>query len=185
LTPYGVAASSPYPSQPVPVNVASSAAARRGVDYDTPRTFFRQAAGQQWEDRTLAEWSQNDFRIFCGDLGNEVNDDTLKNAFAKYPSFLKAKVIRDKQTTKSKGFGFVSFSDPRDYVKAMREMNGRYIGNRPVKLRKSRWQDFNDDDRMNAAQKQTKRQKGGNKKKGKKGSTSKSKASTSARTTDT
>uniref|UniRef100_A0A8C2SPS1 RRM domain-containing protein n=1 Tax=Coturnix japonica TaxID=93934 RepID=A0A8C2SPS1_COTJA len=68
--------------------------------------------------------SMDDFRIFCGDLGNEVNDDILARAFGRYPSFLKAKVIRDKRTGKTKGYGFVSFKDPNDYVRAMREMNG-------------------------------------------------------------
>lgn len=66
----------------------------------------------------------DDFRIFCGDLGNEVNDDILARAFSRFPSFLKAKVIRDKRTGKTKGYGFVSFKDPSDYVRAMREMNG-------------------------------------------------------------
>ncbi|XP_010154280.1 PREDICTED: RNA-binding protein 42 [Eurypyga helias] len=66
----------------------------------------------------------DDFRIFCGDLGNEVNDDILGRAFGRFPSFLKAKVIRDKRTGKTKGYGFVSFKDPSDYVRAMREMNG-------------------------------------------------------------
>ena len=51
----------------------------------------------------------DDFRVFCGDLGNEVTDDTLARAFNKYPSFLKAKVVRDKRSMKTKGFGFVSF----------------------------------------------------------------------------
>lgn len=67
----------------------------------------------------------DDFRIFVGDLGNEVTDELLANAFQKYSSFLKAKVIRDKRTGKSKGFGFVSFKDPNDYVSASREMNGK------------------------------------------------------------
>ena len=35
------------------------------------------------------------------------------------------------------GFGFVSFLDPYDCAKALREKNGKYIGNRPCKLRKS------------------------------------------------
>uniref|UniRef100_H2ZRU8 RNA-binding protein 42 n=1 Tax=Latimeria chalumnae TaxID=7897 RepID=H2ZRU8_LATCH len=85
----------------------------------------------------------DDFRIFCGDLGNEVNDDILARAFSRYPSFLKAKVIRDKRTGKTKGYGFVSFKDPNDYVRAMREMNGKYVGSRPIKLRKSMWKDRN------------------------------------------
>ncbi|XP_017592676.1 PREDICTED: RNA-binding protein 42, partial [Corvus brachyrhynchos] len=85
----------------------------------------------------------DDFRIFCGDLGNEVNDETLGRAFGRFPSFLKAKVIRDKRSGKTKGYGFVSFKDPNDYVRAMREMNGKYVGSRPIKLRKSQWKDRN------------------------------------------
>lgn len=40
----------------------------------------------------VQEWPDNDFRIFVGDLGNEVNDDVLGKAFQRYPSFAKAKV---------------------------------------------------------------------------------------------
>lgn len=67
----------------------------------------------------------DDFRVFCGDLGNEVTDEILTRTFAKYPSLLKAKVVRDKKTNKSKGYGFLSFKDPNDFAKAMREMNGK------------------------------------------------------------
>uniref|UniRef100_A0ACD5Z1G8 Uncharacterized protein n=1 Tax=Avena sativa TaxID=4498 RepID=A0ACD5Z1G8_AVESA len=99
----------------------------------------RKAAGQCWEDPTLAEWPENDFRLFCGDLGNEVNDDVLTKAFSKYPSFNMARVIRDKSTGKTKGYGFASFANPSDLTAALKEMNGKYVGNRPIKLRKSTW----------------------------------------------
>lgn len=69
----------------------------------------------------------DDFRMFCGDLGNEVTDEVLTRAFGKYPTFQKAKVIRDRRTNKTKGFGFVSFKDPADFTRAMREMNGEYL----------------------------------------------------------
>ena len=59
------------------------------------KRFVRVAGGQKWEDPSLAEWDPNDFRIFCGDLGNEVSDELLAKAFRKYPSFQKAKVVRD------------------------------------------------------------------------------------------
>merc|ERR1712127_172563 len=104
---------------------------------------IRAAGGMTWEDETLGEWEQDDFRLFCGDLGNEVNDESLTRAFQKYPSFLKAKVVRDKRTGKTKGFGFISFRSSDDFIKAMREMNGKYVGNRPIKLRKSNWKDRN------------------------------------------
>ncbi|CAG8516169.1 18829_t:CDS:2, partial [Racocetra fulgida] len=88
-----------------------------------PKTIIRAAGGEIWEDPTLLEWDINDFRLFCGDLGNEVTDDILYKAFSKYPSIQKAKVIRDKRTNKSKGYGFVSFKDADEFVKAWKEMN--------------------------------------------------------------
>lgn len=53
----------------------------------------------------------DDYRLFVGDLGNEVTDDNLAGAFRKYTSFAKAKIIREKWNKKSKGYGFVSFLD--------------------------------------------------------------------------
>ena len=50
-------------------------------------------------------------------------------------------VIRDKRTSKTKGYGFVSFVRSEDYIRAMKEMNDQYIGNRPVKLTRSKWKE--------------------------------------------
>jgi len=44
---------------------------------------------------------------------------------------------------KTRGYGFVSFKDVNDYMAAMRDMNGKYVANRPLKLRKSNWQERN------------------------------------------
>jgi len=45
--------------------------------------------------------------------------------------------VRDKRTTKSKGYGFVAFADGDEYFRAAREMNGKYIGSHPVLLKRS------------------------------------------------
>lgn len=100
---------------------------------------IRQAGGSTWEDQSLADWPEDDFRIFCGDLGNDVNDELLTRTFSKFSSFQRAKVIRDKRTSKSKGYGFISFKEPQDFIRAMKEMDGKYVGSRPIKLRKSTW----------------------------------------------
>lgn len=92
-------------------------------------------------DNSLADWPENDFRIYCCNLGNEVSDDILSNAFKKFTSFQMCKVIKDKKTEKSKGYGFVSLLECQDYIKAMREMQGKYVGNRPIKLLPSKWTD--------------------------------------------
>ena len=74
-------------------------------------------------------------------MGNEVNDEILGNVFRRYASFNMARVIRDRRTGKTKGYGFVSFAKPNDFLSALKEMNGKYVGNRPVKITKSNWQE--------------------------------------------
>lgn len=128
----------PPPDSPMPVVRHTQTTTEEPYSFQK-KVYRRVAAGMVWEDPTLAEWDPNDFRLFCGDLGNEVSDDTLTRAFSRYPSFQKAKVIVDKRSGKSRGYGFVSFSDPSDFTRAIREMNGKYIGNRPIKLKKSDW----------------------------------------------
>jgi len=91
---------------------------------ETRTTVIRKAAGKVWEDPSLLEWDPNHKQLFIGDLGNDVTDDVLKKAFEKYTSFAKAKVVRKKADDKSKGYGFVSFADPEDMLKAWKEMDG-------------------------------------------------------------
>jgi RNA recognition motif-containing protein len=89
-------------------------------------TVLRKGGGEVWEDKSLMEWDPSHFRLFIGDLDPALSDDLFFTAFnnARYPSFVKAKVIRDKHTNKGKGFGFVSYSDPEDFLKVWKEMNG-------------------------------------------------------------
>jgi RNA recognition motif-containing protein len=119
--------------------IAKSEKDKKAATEATKKAVPRKAAGQSWDDPTLADWPENDFRLFCGDLGNDVNDDVLTKAFSKYPSFNMARVIRDKWTGKTKGYGFVSFANASDLAAALKEMNSKYVGNRPIKLRKSTW----------------------------------------------
>ena len=104
------------------------------------RNHIREAGGTRWVDNSLDEWPKDDFRIFVGNLGWEVNDEVLSKAFqSRYASFQRAKVVRDKKMNKVRGYGFVSFSDFVEGARALKEMDGKYIGNRPVKLSKSTW----------------------------------------------
>ena len=103
---------------------------------ETRPTVLRRAAGKIWEDQTLLEWDPSHKRLFVGDLGNDVSDETLTAAFDKYPSFSKARVVR-KRDGKGKGYGFVAFADPEDFLGAWKEMDGKYIGSRPCRLKKA------------------------------------------------
>ena len=101
------------------------------------KTVIRSGGGQTWQDPSLLEWDPAHFRLFVGNLAGEVTDESLLKAFSKFPSVHKARVVRDKRTTKSKGYGFVSFVDGDEYFQAARDMQGKYIGSHPVLLRKS------------------------------------------------
>lgn len=92
-------------------------------------------------DKTLDEWPANDYRLFVGDLSKETSSEQLSACFSKYPSFAMARMIKTKHDNKSKGYGFASFLDPMDCAKALREMNGKYCGARPMKISKSTWQE--------------------------------------------
>jgi RNA recognition motif. (a.k.a. RRM, RBD, or RNP domain) len=105
---------------------------------ETRTTVIRKGPGNHlYEDLTLLEWDPTHKRLFVGDLGNDVTDEMLTKAFEKYTSFSKAKVIRKKQDNKARGFGFVSFADPHDFLNAWKEMDGKYIGSRPCRLKRA------------------------------------------------
>ncbi|KAK4049756.1 hypothetical protein OIO90_005337 [Microbotryomycetes sp. JL221] len=102
-------------------------------------TVLRKGGGEVWEDQSLLEWDPSHFRLFIGNLDPALSDDAFKQAFSgvRYPSFVKSKIVRDKYTNKGKGYGFVSYSDPEDFLKVWKEMNDKYVGTRPVKISKA------------------------------------------------
>ncbi|KAI0206410.1 hypothetical protein F4808DRAFT_118763 [Astrocystis sublimbata] len=114
---------------------AVNAAAALGGD--KKKTVVRSGGGQKWADDTLLEWDPSHLRLFVGNLAGETTDESLLKAFSRWKSLQKARVIRDKVTSKSKGFGFVSFSDPDEFFAAAKEMNGKYIQSHPIVVRKS------------------------------------------------
>lgn len=119
---------------------AAAKAAQEGATNsanEKKKTVYREGGGKKWADDSLTEWDPNHLRLFVGNLAGETTDDSLLKAFGRWQSVQKAKVIRDKRTNKSKGYGFVSFSDPDDFFQAAKEMNGKYIQSHPVVVRKS------------------------------------------------
>ncbi|KAL0241020.1 hypothetical protein GEMRC1_006256 [Eukaryota sp. GEM-RC1] len=101
------------------------------------KRYYRSIAGDTWEDVSLADWPENDFRIFVGNLSPDVTDTMLSSHFSSYSSFYKAKVVR------GKGFGFVSLLSVDDYLKAMKEKQRTYLGLKPIQLKRSDWKKRN------------------------------------------
>jgi len=101
----------------------------------------RKIGNQFWEDTSLSDWPQNDYRVWVGDLGNDVNDEDLMKAFSQYSSLTKARVVRDPKSGYTKGYGFLSFLDGKEYLRALKEMDGKFVGSRPMRLKASTWKE--------------------------------------------
>jgi len=64
------------------------------------------------------------YKIYCGNLGWGVNSQSLREAFAEQPGVLSAKVVYEKDSGRSRGFGFVSFTTAESAAAALDFMNG-------------------------------------------------------------
>lgn len=76
-----------------------------------------------------------DYTVFVGDLAADVSDYLLQETFkVNYPSVKGAKVVTDRMTGRSKGYGFVRFGDESEQLRAMVEMNGVLCSTRPMRV---------------------------------------------------
>uniref|UniRef100_A0A2L2Y0Q8 Putative rox8 n=3 Tax=Parasteatoda tepidariorum TaxID=114398 RepID=A0A2L2Y0Q8_PARTP len=71
--------------------------------------------------------------IFVGDLSPEIETAQLREAFAVFGEISDCRVVRDPQTLKSKGYGFVSFVKKADAENAINVMNGQWLGSRAIR----------------------------------------------------
>ena len=69
-------------------------------------------------------------KLFVGGLSWDTNDAGLSQAFSRFGSVTEAKVILDRETGRSRGFGFVTLSDPTQAQVAQREMDGATLDGR-------------------------------------------------------
>lgn len=73
-------------------------------------------------------------KVFVGGLSWNTDDQGLRDAFEKYGQVDDARVITDRDTGRSRGFGFVTFVDGDAANKAIEEMDGRDLDGRTVKV---------------------------------------------------
>jgi len=76
-----------------------------------------------------------EYTIFVGDLAADVTDYVLQETFKNhYPSVKGAKIVTDRATGRSKGYGFVRFGDLNEQTRAMTEMDGMYCSSRQMRV---------------------------------------------------
>jgi len=71
-------------------------------------------------------------KVYVGNLPFSVNSEALKKAFSEFGSVEEATVIEDKFSNRSKGFGFVTFSNDEEAKKAISAMNGKDFSGRDL-----------------------------------------------------
>lgn len=77
-------------------------------------------------------------KLFVGSLGSEVGEAELREAFASYGTVLSATVIMDRETGRSKGFGFVEMGSQAEGMKAIEGLNGKSIAGRVATVNEAR-----------------------------------------------
>ena len=72
--------------------------------------------------------------IYIGNLAYAVSEDDLQAMFAEFGEVQEAKVIMDRRTNQSKGFGFVEMPSNSEADQAIKALNGKFIGGRNIKV---------------------------------------------------
>lgn len=99
------------------------------------REVHRMALKVNWATRPdgIKRDTSRDHHIFVGDLAQDITTTDLKKHFDQFGEISEARVVRDAQTNRSKGYGFVAFVEKSDAQNAIHEMNNKQIGGREVR----------------------------------------------------
>lgn len=76
--------------------------------------------------------------IFVGNLSFRTTEDELHEAFAQYGDVDSVRIIQDRETQRSRGFGFVEMSSDNDAQEAINSLNGSQLGDRELKVNEAR-----------------------------------------------
>jgi RNA recognition motif-containing protein len=89
------------------------------------------ATSNKEEEEKIIQMSQN---LFIGSLAYATTDDSLKAFFETIGEVTSARVVMDRESGRSKGFGFVEFADEANNQKAVDELNGKELDGRPINV---------------------------------------------------
>ena len=91
------------------------------------------------EDRNSAQpRGETALNIFVGNLSFSTNDEELREAFARFGAVDSAQVIMDRETGRSRGFGFVEMPNDDEARQAISSMNGADLSGRPLTVNEAR-----------------------------------------------
>ncbi|CAA2992606.1 glycine-rich RNA-binding -like [Olea europaea subsp. europaea] len=73
-----------------------------------------------------------EYRCFVGGLAWATTDQSLEQAFSQFGEVIESKIINDRETGRSRGFGFVTFKDEQSMRDAIEGMNGQDLDGRSI-----------------------------------------------------
>ena len=76
--------------------------------------------------------------IYVGNLSYDITEEDLRTSFEDHGDVESAKVIMDRETGRSKGFGFVEMSDASEAQAAIRELNEAVMSGRPLRVNEAK-----------------------------------------------
>ena len=76
--------------------------------------------------------------IFVGNLSFNTNEDELRQAFEAYGQVDRVSIMTDRDTGRSRGFGFVEMASSEDGEKAIAALNGSQVGGRTINVNEAR-----------------------------------------------
>ena len=85
-----------------------------------------------------AFWRSMGKKLYVGNLPFNVNDDALHEVFSQAGNVESAKIIMDRDTGRSKGFGFVEMSNDQEAADAISKFNGAEYGGRAMTVAEAR-----------------------------------------------
>ena len=77
-------------------------------------------------------------KIFIGGLAWATTSETLSEVFSQFGEVVESKVIVDRETGRSRGFGFVTFEDDEAAEEAIKAMDGQVLDGRTIRVDKAR-----------------------------------------------
>lgn len=72
--------------------------------------------------------------IYVGNIPYTFKEEDLKGVFSEFQSVVSAKLIVDRQTKRSKGYGFVEMADDREAAAAVEKLNNSQVAGRNIKV---------------------------------------------------
>nr|BAB92956.1 cold inducible RNA-binding protein beta [Dryophytes japonicus] len=78
--------------------------------------------------------SSDEGKLFVGGLSFDTEEQNLEQVFGKYGQISEVVVVKDRETQRSRGFGFVTFENPEDAKDAMEAMNGKSVDGRQIRV---------------------------------------------------